>query len=232
MKSDVRWEEAQRSEVEFWDGMVRLEHGVLTVLAANCEKAQLLKRQLTQIPRKALEVGTGPFGIGIIGFLRDIPFRIATDPLPPSPINSDDLLYRYVAETRGAMEYVVACGEEIPARGESLDLVICCNVIDHASRPQAILQEVHRILRPGGLFFFDVHTFSALGLLKWHSWTKVKHREEMLVIAHPYRMFEAGIRRKMESQGFAVKKLTGHTYVSALIGQARISCFLGVKHAR
>lgn len=231
MKANARWEEAQRSEIEFWDGMVRLEHGVLTVLAANCEKAQLLRSQLTQIPPKALEVGTGPFGLGVIGFLRDIPFRIATDPLPPAPLNAGDGLHQYVAETRAAMEYVVAYGEEIPARDQSLNLVICCNVLDHASEPDAILQEVHRILKPGGLFFFDVHTFSVLGLVKWHLWTKLRHRDEMLVIAHPYRMFEARIRARLESRGFDVRKLTGHTFASAVIGQARISSFLGVRRA-
>jgi SAM-dependent methyltransferase len=231
MKANARWREAQRSEVEFWDGMSRLEHGVLDVLAANCGKARLLKSQLSQIPLKALEVGTGPFGLGVIGFLREIPFRIATDPLPPAPMNTDGLLHRYVAETRAAMEYVVAYGEEIPVGDQSLDLVICCNVIDHASEPDVILKEIHRILKPGGLLFFDVHTFSVLGLLKWHSWTKWRHRDEMLVIAHPHRMFEERIRQELGSRGFDVRKLTGHTYLSAVIGQARISSFLGVRRA-
>jgi hypothetical protein len=61
MKTDTRWEEAQQTEAEFWDGMVRDDQGVLRVLADNSEKAPLLKRQLTGVPQSCLEVGTGPF---------------------------------------------------------------------------------------------------------------------------------------------------------------------------
>ncbi|MGH9714567.1 MAG: methyltransferase domain-containing protein [Candidatus Acidiferrales bacterium] len=232
MKRDTRWEEAQQCEVEFWDGMARLDHGVLRVLADNAEKAELLKQHLTHVPRVALEVGTGPFGLGLIGFLPDIPFRIASDPLPPSPMDHYDLLRRYVHERRSVMQYAVLWGEEIPMQNDSLDLVICCNVIDHASNPDLILEEIHRVLKPGGLLFMDVHTFSVAGLAKWHAFTKFRHKDEMLVIAHPYRMFETRIRYKLKAHGFRVKKVTGHTFLSTLIGHFRISSFLGVKGPR
>lgn len=107
--------------------------------------------------------------------------------------------------------------------------MICCNVIDHSSRPDDILSEIHRVPKRGGLFFFDVHTISVLGLAKWHTWMKFRHKEEMLVKSHPYRMFEAAIRGKISSHGFTVKKLTGHTPLSVCVGHARTSTFLGEK---
>ncbi len=232
MKTNTRWEEAQQTEMEFWHGMVQVDHGVLRVLADNSEKAPLLKNQLTRTPQSCLEVGTGPFGLGVIGFLPEIPFRIAMDPLPPARMDSNDLLRQYVMQRRSTVSYLVACGEDIPIRNDSLELVICCNVVDHASDPDAILEEIHRILKPGGLFFFDVDTFSALGLVKWHCWTKYKHKAEIVVRAHPHRMFETTVRRKLESHGFELQKLTGHTFLSAWIGHARTSSFLGAKRPK
>ena len=229
MEKDKRWEEAQETEVEFWEGISHHDFYVLRVLADNSGRAPRLQQTLNGGIQTALEVGSGPFGLGVIGYLPEIPFRIAMDPLPPTPMDPTDPLRNYIAVRRKSMRYIVGCGEEIPLKSESLDLVICCNVIDHTSRPDDILGEIYRVLKPGGLFFFDVHTFSVLGLAKWHTWTKFRHKEEMLVKSHPYRMFEATIRRKISSHGFAAKKLTGHTPLSVCIGHARISTFLGKK---
>jgi SAM-dependent methyltransferase len=229
MKKDERWEEAQETEVEFWAGMAQQDFCVLRVLADNSEKAPLLQPYLKSNIRSALEVGSGPFGLGVIGYLPEISFRIAMDPLRPTPLDKNDPLRRYVEVRRNSMYYIVGYGEEIPVKSGSLDLVICCNVIDHASKPDLILDEIYRVLKPGGQFFLDVHTFSVLGLVKWHTWTKFRHKEEMLVKAHPYRMFELVIRRKMSNHGFEEKKLKGHSLLSACIGQARTSTFLAEK---
>ena len=114
-------------------------------------------------------------------------------------------------------------------RSASVDFVICCNVIDHASDPAAILREIHRVLKPEGLFFFDVDTFSVLGLMKWHSWTKWIYKDLIMVQAHPHRMSEANVVRKLKSAGFQLRRLYGHTLRSNLVGHARNSTFLGTK---
>ena len=230
MEKDQRWDEAQETEVEFWTGMAQHDFSVLRVLADNSEKAPLLRPYLKPNARNALEAGSGPFGLGVIGYLPEIPFRIAMDPLRATRMDTNDPLRNYIEMRRKSMCYVVGYGEEIPVQSGSLDLVICCNVIDHASKPDLILDEIHRVLRPGGQFFFDVHTFSVLGLIKWHTWTKFRHRDEMLVKAHPYRMFESVIRRKISTHGFEARKITGHTLLSACIGQAVTSTFVGEKH--
>jgi SAM-dependent methyltransferase len=235
METTPRWIEAQETEVSFWNGVVKWDHTVLEILAANSAKAALLSRALSVAPVTALEVGVGPFGLGIIGFLPQIPKRYGLDPLPPVPMTSADQehaqLLRFMGERRAAISYVVACGEQIPFRSESMDLVICCNVIDHAFAPETILGEIHRVLKPDGAFFFDVHTFSALGLVKWHLWTKHIHKDESLVISHPYRMFERDVRQKLHSCGFREKTLYGHTLVSSVVGHARASTFLATKRS-
>lgn len=229
MKDDPRWKQAQQSEREFWTGVAHHEFYVLQILADNSQKATLLKPYLKPDTRTALEVGCGPLGVGIIAFLAEIPHRIAMDPLHLIHMDSREALSHYIDAQRESVAYLKACGEEIPIRSGTLDLVICCNVIDHTSQPDSILSEIHRILRAGGQFFFDVETFSALGLAKWHTWTKFRHKDETLVKAHPYRMFESVVRRKISEHGFTLKKLTGHTALSACIGKARSSTFQAEK---
>lgn len=232
MENDTRWKEAQATEADFWPGVANHDSSILRVLADNSEKAPLVRRWLKPGATAALEVGAGPFGLGVIGYVRELPLRFAVDPLPPVPMKGSNPLRRYIDNERKAVTYIIAHGEEIPVRTDSMDLVICCNVIDHTSKPDRILREIYRVLKPGGQLFFDVHTFSAFGLAKWHTWTKFRHREEVLVKAHPYRMFEADVKRKLSDQGFEVKKLAGHNLLSACVGHARTSTFLGEKRIR
>jgi SAM-dependent methyltransferase len=235
MKKIPQWLAAQATEKDFWDGIMREDHAILRVLADNSEKAPQIRKALPRTPQSALEVGVGPFGLGIIGFMPEIPHRFAIDPLAPVALGSspdaDNPLQRFIRLRRRPIQYAVGCGEEIPVKTGSIELVICCNVVDHASDPNAILHEVHRVLQPNGLFYFDVHTFSAFGLLKWHSYTKHAHKDEVLVKAHPHRMYEGEMIGQLRESGFKFQKLYGHTFASNMIGHARASTFLGTKCA-
>jgi hypothetical protein len=99
MKNVRRWEETQETEVEFWAGIARQDFCVLRVLADNSEKAPLLQPHLKPNTRNALEVGSGPFGLGVIGYLPEIPFRIAMDPLDPTRMDANDPPVRVYRDT-------------------------------------------------------------------------------------------------------------------------------------
>jgi hypothetical protein len=154
---------------------------------------------LGRTPEKSLEVGIGSFGLGISAFLPEIPFRLALDPLPPvsldsspdSELHSTYELRAYMQSLRAPIHYVQSCGEEMPVRTGTIDLVICCNVLDHVSDPDAV--------SIASCLYFDVDTFSLCGLVKWFLWTKHAHADEILVTAHPYRMFEAGLMRRLHA---------------------------------
>ena len=54
----------------------------LDVLYHNAAKARYLLGLLKEMPRISVEIGPGPWGFGINGFLRDIPIRFCAEPDP------------------------------------------------------------------------------------------------------------------------------------------------------
>lgn len=51
--------------------------------------------------------------------------------------------------------YLESPGEHLPFADASFDLVFCCDVLEHVSNVSNLILEVSRVLKKGGLFFFD-----------------------------------------------------------------------------
>jgi 2-polyprenyl-6-hydroxyphenyl methylase/3-demethylubiquinone-9 3-methyltransferase len=51
--------------------------------------------------------------------------------------------------------YAVAAGERLPFAADGFDLVLCCDVLEHVVAPERLVAEAARVLRPGGVFFYD-----------------------------------------------------------------------------
>ena len=47
-------------------------------------------------------------------------------------------------------------GETLPFPDESFDIVYSANVLEHTERPQQVVAEALRVLRPGGLFHMEM----------------------------------------------------------------------------
>jgi ubiquinone/menaquinone biosynthesis C-methylase UbiE len=52
---------------------------------------------------------------------------------------------------------IAAPGEDLPFGDASFDVVLCDNVVDHAENPRRIVEEIARVLRPGGSLYFEVN---------------------------------------------------------------------------
>jgi len=52
------------------------------------------------------------------------------------------------------VSFRLASAQRMPFRSESFDAVICRFVLHHSSKPERILQEAFRLLKPGGIFIF------------------------------------------------------------------------------
>jgi 2-polyprenyl-6-hydroxyphenyl methylase / 3-demethylubiquinone-9 3-methyltransferase len=51
--------------------------------------------------------------------------------------------------------YRAGVGEAIPLETHSIDRVVCVDMLEHVQDVEKVLSEVHRVLRQGGIFFFD-----------------------------------------------------------------------------
>ncbi len=103
---------------------------------------------------------------------------------------------RHAADSGLSIEYEVARGEELPFDDASFDFVACCDTLEHVDDVRAVVAQVSRVLRPGGIFAYDTinrNAFSrliAIQLLQeWrltrinppglHDWEKFLKPEEM-----------------------------------------------------
>lgn len=68
---------------------------------------------------------------------------------------------RRVERHRGSFRLLEAFGESIPLPAASFDLVISLQVLEHVRRPDKVLAEVFRVLRPGGSFFLACENYLA-----------------------------------------------------------------------
>lgn len=94
-----------------------------------------------------LEVGSGAHGI-IFFFETSQGFGV--DPLA-------DHYRAMFPDLHARATTIAAPGEELPFPDASFDVVLCENVVDHAANPRRILEEIVRVLRPGGLLYFEVN---------------------------------------------------------------------------
>lgn len=66
-----------------------------------------------------------------------------------------DAARRHAAEGGLSIAYRRGFGEAIPAETRSMDVVVCVDVLEHVDDLDRVLDEVRRVLKPGGLFLFD-----------------------------------------------------------------------------
>lgn len=96
---------------------------------------------------RVLEVGSGAHGLI---FFFDAGEGIGVDPLA-------DHYRELFPAWQARVVTVAAFGEQLPFEDASFDIVLCDNVVDHAENPRRIVEEIARVLRPGGLLYFTVN---------------------------------------------------------------------------
>ncbi len=101
------------------------------------------------------------------------------------------------------IDYRLGAGESLPMEDNSCDIAFCCDVLEHVDDVQQVLKEIHRVVKPGGVFFFDTinrTAFSWLVMIKlaqdipltrfmprnthvWHMFIKPKELNDFLLKA-------------------------------------------------
>lgn len=77
---------------------------------------------------------------------------------------------RYQAEKEGlAIHYQVASALELPFEDQSFDVVFCCDVLEHLPDLDKAIEEIARVTKKGGVFFYDTINrtlFSKISVIK------------------------------------------------------------------
>lgn len=118
--------------------------------------------QVRPLPANArvLEVGSGAHGLI---FYFEAETRVGVDPLA-------DHYAELFPAWQGRATTFAAGGESLPFDDASFDVVLCDNVVDHATSPGKILAEISRVLAPGGLLYFTVNVHHPL-----YHWAATAH---------------------------------------------------------
>jgi 2-polyprenyl-6-hydroxyphenyl methylase/3-demethylubiquinone-9 3-methyltransferase len=100
--------------------------------------------------KRVLDIGCGG------GFLTEeiAKFGLSTLGVDPS-IPSLDTARHHARLMNLQIEYLEGVGEKLPFPDEAFDIVFCCDVLEHVEDYRAVVKEVDRVLKPGGLFFFE-----------------------------------------------------------------------------
>lgn len=69
--------------------------------------------------------------------------------------NCIDVAKRHALTSQLAINYQNGHAESLPYRDATFDSVICVDVLEHVNDLQQTLLEIQRVLKPGGIFFFD-----------------------------------------------------------------------------
>lgn len=92
-----------------------------------------------------------------------------------------DISFRLVRVAREkcstGTSFVSADAETLPFRAGSVDKVLCTEVLEHVLRPEAVLQEILRVLRPGGIAIVSVPNEVLINRLKrWFLGSRIMRR--------------------------------------------------------
>jgi SAM-dependent methyltransferase len=110
------------------------------------------RKLLAQASGRTLEIGAGT-GVNLQHYPPAVSELLLTEPFGPM---FAQLREKASASGRPA-EVIQAPGESLPLADHSFDTVVLTLVLCTTPDPQAVLREVARVLRPGGLFLFLEH---------------------------------------------------------------------------
>ena len=140
----------------------------------------------------ALEVGCGG------GFLTEEIARMgfATTGVDPSE-RSLRVAAEHARDSGLDIRYLTGTGESLPFEDRTFGVVFCCDVLEHVRDLPKVISEISRVLKPGGVFYYDTLNRTWASLLVaikigqvWKRWAFMPPEPPCLADVHQARRNE------------------------------------------
>lgn len=131
--------------------------------------------------------------------------------LDPSE-NSIQTAKKHAIQNGLNIHYETGTAENLPYPDNSFDVVYCCDVLEHVRDLNKAISEISRVLKSGGMFFFDTINrtpLSKLIIIKlWQEWKSTALVQPGL---HVYEMFikPSELKEMTFAYGMEIKQLKG-----------------------
>jgi len=180
-----RWGKAQSAEKKYWKTHKLSDDKLTEFWAKVLKKGFNLDFDFFN-DKDVLEVGSGPSGM--IFSITGTKSRIAIEPMDISDITKDwkKKIIR------------VGKGENLPINNNTVDILICFNVLDHTQNPESVLAECNRVLCKNGKLLFNMHILRNQYKIFQSLLNKIDS-------PHPYHL-TANETKSMISKYFAINK--------------------------
>ncbi len=157
--------------------------------------------------KTALEVGSGG------GILTEEICRMGFTTTGIDPAEGSVITATNHAKASGLnIKYEKGSGEHLPYADHSFDCVFCCDVLEHVQDLPKVVSEISRVLKPGGVFFYDTlnRTFiSKLVAIKiWQEWKRWAFMPPNLHVWHMFIKPEE-MKELLQKNGLEWKEHTG-----------------------
>lgn len=122
----------------------------------------------------------------------------------------------------GGLPIAYCCGvaEALPFEAASFDVVVCVDVLEHVANPLKSVQEMGRVLRPGGLFCFDTINRTGRSRLVM-IWLLENILRQIPVGIHDWRKFitPAELETMLVQAGFGQVAMDGFNLFGSTVGE-------------
>jgi SAM-dependent methyltransferase len=192
MNKPTRWELAQKYEHEWWKNKTQFIKAEYYRHSAEEVRKYFNQFGVIKSSTRILEIGSG--AAGILTFLTESSERYAIDPL--------ETYYSSVQEFANMrdkeVKYSADKGEKLPFEKDTFDLLIVDNVLDHCERPELVMSEMKRVLKPEGIIYFRQNAYNLWG-------KTIREIMELFLIdkGHPFTFTKTDLRKLFDKFNFS-----------------------------
>lgn len=131
---------------------------------------------------------------------------IGVDPSEPAI----EIARSHAAASNLNIDYRVGVGENLPAESRCVDCIVCVDVLEHVDDLDGVLEEIRRVLKPGGLFLFDTVNRTLLASLVFVTFGEQILRIVPRGVHDPAKFIKPSeLRTKLAQRGFEVGRFAG-----------------------